>query len=161
MILMLNEDIDEYRQRRDLLLDQITESTKLQKNFVHLLCKDLFLRYYLLYQEYIERMFIVYSLNFDKIASKTQKLKLDTYIMPTNEEHAKELMGGIKDSGATIRIDWSNCDNVLKRAHLYFGEDSPFRIIISSQKQSLQEACYIRNYIAHRSPESYHRFKKM
>lgn len=91
---MLNEDIDEYRQRRDLLLDQITESTKLQKNFVHLLCEDLFLRYYLLYQEYIERMFIVYSLNFDKIASKTQKLKLDTYIMPTNEEHAKELMGG-------------------------------------------------------------------
>lgn len=91
---------------------------------------------------------------FGKKTDRNYKPKV--YINPKDEKHAYDLV-----SLGRKYPNWSDTDSIIKTAELFFRNGEPYKNILKSIKQDIDNMQTIRNAIVHMSKESKNKFESL
>lgn len=141
---------------RLLRLDQENQ-TRFPKNITKLqleiLTEAVFFYSFRAYENFLEDSFVLFTLGKKSLSGKKYK----SFLKPKNFHHARELI----QSDMSF-LEWTSPDNVISRAELIFSDDgAPFKLPISSSRQSLRNMKVLRNHIAHNSRVSNEKYRKL
>ena len=97
------------------------------------------------YENFVHDVFVLHCLEKPNLAGR----KARSYLRPKTFLHAEELMQ------SSLRfLDWSNPDDIVKRAELYLRDGEPIKAVVTANRTLLHELRQIRNHVAHNSTAS-------
>ncbi|RLK48871.1 hypothetical protein DFR31_1986 [Alkalispirillum mobile] len=134
-------------------LDSINQSnTGLSKGQLELLTEGVFLSAFRAYENYVEEVFILYTLEKNGLSG----FKPKSYLKPRSYNHSRDLI-----RSSMPFLDWSNPESVMERASIYLSSGEPLRTAIAGANRDLQDMKTLRNQIAHNSKESKIKYAKL
>lgn len=154
-----NSFIQKYNDYNNLLAD----STVLYENNVqhdghiysikmfNAIVEHCFMQLFLAWETFLEQSFILYLNN----ASDLQGQVYIRYGFPNNNEHAYSMIKGTKNYP-----DWTNLNDVICLANVYFKDAGPFHLL-SSPPVEMEDIKTIRNRISHISEKSTKAFNRL
>ena len=116
------------------------------------LCEGVFLRAFLGWEEFQERLFLSYLMG----KRRPDGRAVGRYFIPKSSKHARKIY--LDSRGLS---DWTEPEVVIQRADLVFREGRPFRDALLPRITVLQQLKTIRNAIAHRSGPAQARFERL
>lgn len=108
-----------------------------------------FVRIYTAWEYFLEKCFLAYMMG----EETTSGFCPVRYVLPVDEEHAKQLALGGRDY-----VQWTDPSTVRAKAKLCFKDGEPFDDILSSATKALQDINTVRNAIVHRSLTALEKF---
>lgn len=128
------------------------EKNRIFKYQLIILTEALFFAAFREYENFLREVFLLYCLE----KSPRSGIVVKSYLKPKDFLHAESL---IKSSMRFI--DWANTSNLISRAEIYLQQGHPIKTPLSTNLDTLNDYRYIRNHIAHNSPESLEEYKKV
>lgn len=111
-----------------------------------------FLRCFLAWEIFLEETFYAYMLRKPAPDGTTYR----RYVAPKNTDHAQKIIRGQRRFSA-----WTNSDEIVRRAELYFDSGEPFTSGLGTISSDLADMVTVRNRIAHRSGSAKTRFLEL
>jgi hypothetical protein len=114
----------------------------INKQQMYTLTESVFFYTYRCYENLVRDIFILCCLGKPNMVG----IRAHSYLRPKNFSHAEDL---IKSS---LRyVEWSNPDELIKRADLYLKDGEPIKTVLISNRVILHDIRKLRNHIAHNS----------
>jgi hypothetical protein len=118
---------------------------ELSRRQLYLLTEGILFTAYRAFENLVHDVFVLYCLGKYNGAG----VRVTPYLNPRNFEHAEALIH------ASLRcLDWTNPDEVAKRADLYLKNGDPVKTGFVSRRTVLTDLRDLRNHIAHNSKHS-------
>lgn len=120
-------------------------------NMHFLMIEKIFMNIYMLWEKFLEDSFVLYMTG----KSDMQGIIYNRYACPVDKEHAYEILKGTKQYP-----DWTNLQEVITLAKLYFESSGPYNLL-SSMPVEFNEMKTVRNKISHMSIQSERKFNNL
>lgn len=120
-------------------------------NMHFLMIEKIFMNIYMLWEKFLEDSFVLYMTG----KSDMQGITYNRYVCPVDKEHAYEILKGTKQYP-----DWTNLQEVITLAKLYFESSGPYNLL-SSMPVEFNEMKTVRNKISHMSIQSERKFNNL
>lgn len=134
-------------------LDSINQSnTGLSKGQLELLTEGIFLSAFRAYENYVEEVFLLYTLEKKSLSG----FKPKSYLQPKSYDHSRDLI-----RSSMPFLDWSNPESVMERASIYLSSGEPMKTALAGATRDLLDMKTLRNQIAHNSEESKIKYAKL
>jgi hypothetical protein len=134
-------------------LDSLNQSSnRFTRCQLELLTEGLFLSSFRAYENYVEEIFLLSTLEKKGLSGKKPR----SFLKPKNYKHSRELIR----SSMTF-LEWSNPEGVMERASTYLENGEPLRTALAGATSDLKDMKILRNHIAHNSDESKQQYSKM
>ncbi|MBM7332851.1 MAG: hypothetical protein ABGX87_12245 [Alcanivorax sp.] len=134
-------------------LDEINQKeTRFSKNQIELLSEGLFMSAFRAYENYIEEIFLLATLEKPCLSGKKPK----SFLKPKTYNHSRDLI-----RSSMPFLDWSTPNTVIERSQTYLKEGYPLCDPISASTRILADMKILRNQIAHNSDESRKSYGRM
>lgn len=148
-----NEFSDKIRSLNHIdIRNQERHSSNGQSTELVLLTEAIFFRGFRAYENFLEDIFVLYTMEKPTIRGRVRK----SYLQPKNFEHARELLS----SGKRF-LDWTNPETVIERAEHFLKNGGIIKNPLIGAKRDLLDMRALRNHIAHNSKESHIQFEKV
>lgn len=135
-------DLDRSNQKRE----------KISNRQLKFLTEGVFLAGFRAFENYVEEIFILYTLGKASISGRTVR----SYLRPKNFNHSRDLLKSTMQF-----LDWSSADVVIDRSERCLQDGSPIYTGLSIRRRELLDMKTIRNQIAHNSLESHQKYQQM
>lgn len=134
-------------------LDSINQSNAgLSKGQLELLTEGVFLSAFRAYENYVEEVFLLYTLEKKSLSG----FKPKSYLKPRSYDHSRDLI-----RSSMPFLDWSNPESVMERASIYLSSGEPLKTALAGATRDLLDMKTLRNQIAHNSEESKIKYAKL
>ncbi|PHS00185.1 MAG: hypothetical protein COA80_02995 [Leeuwenhoekiella sp.] len=134
-------------------LDTINQSNSgLSRSQLELLTEGVFLSAFRAYENYVEEVFLLYTLEKKSLSG----VKPKSHLKPKNYNHSRDLI-----RSSMPFLDWSNPESVMERASIYLESGEPLRSALGGAVRDLLDMKILRNQIAHNSEESRRTYAKL
>lgn len=120
-------------------------------NMHFLMIEKIFMNIYMLWEKFLEDSFVLYMTG----KSDMQGITYNRYACPVDKEYAYEILKGTKQYP-----DWTNLQEVITLAKLYFEFSGPYNLL-SSMPVEFNEMKTVRNKISHMSIQSERKFNNL